>query len=169
MRRRHLLPVILAAIALTTSPSLAVDLAAEGTMAWFEDGWIDLSADWGDAQACLISNESICFRTEAELDTHLDEFGDTRRACGGTLRLYDFPSFGPPMVALSPATGWKNLSTVGFDNRTESYRVGPCDARFADPAGGSPPLYPANLTKANMSSATMSSGLVSTMSSTDQW
>lgn len=154
MKRRYGVLALLLAVAAIASPSVA----DEGTMAWFEGSWIDLSVDWGEAQACLIGDESVCFRTEAELDDYLGDVGENDLACSGTLRLYDNPSFGLPMVALLPATGWKNLSTVSFDNRTESYRVGGCDARFADLSGGNPPLYPASLTMANMSSATMASG-----------
>ena len=148
----YVLGFVVLAVSLLASPTATPG----GVMARFEDGWLDLSEDWGEAQACLIGDDAaVCFRTEDDLDAHLGDSGAGLLACGGTLRLYDEASFGLPMVSLLPSTSWRNLSSVGFNNRTSSYRVGACDAILADPAGGALPWYPTSLTQANMSGSIM--------------
>lgn len=121
---------------------------------------------WLDAEACLVWPELLpapeCFPTEQEMDSRIAQLRDSapaaRLACSGTLRLYDGTSYGTPVLALSPGALWTNLSTYGFDNRTSSYRIGPCDAQFAaDPWGGGA-FYPQSATAAYMSSPSMISG-----------
>lgn len=48
-------------------------------VAAFEGGTLDLSADWGEARACLVWDEAVdvpeCFRTEAEMNARIVQLG----------------------------------------------------------------------------------------------
>lgn len=120
---------------------------------------VDSDAPEYPAEACLIAPDLIdeieCFDSEKELDRRLDELllDLSPRACTGTIRLYDQPNFGTPMLAVVAGATWVNLST--FDNRTSSFRIGACDALLAlDPSGGGL-WYPTSQSTAGTSKASL--------------
>lgn len=124
-----------------------------GVTATFEGRRISLEEGWGEASACLIWNEigvSECFRTETQMDARIAELEASLQSadledngiqtagatCSGYLRLYDGTSYGSPVLYLRDRFQWLNLSGYGFDQKTSSYKVGPCYAYFADYANG---------------------------------
>lgn len=137
-------------------------------VALFEGHLLDLSEDWDEAEACLFWPEELttieCFRSERELDERLDrlmgrnESGAVLASCTTSLRLYDLTSYGTPVVVIAGTSGWLNLSALGFNNKTSSYRVGSCNAIFADGTFGGNPWYATSLTTAGSQSPSMASG-----------
>jgi len=160
---------LLLAILLVASPVSGVlsPTVSQETPAVFEGGLIDMSSDWGEARACLVWPDQLevpeCFRTEAELDQRRDELGGhgdqaSLLACSTSLNLYDLTYYGLPVLTIVGGGGWYNLAGYGFDNRTSSFKVGACDAYFADGTFGSGDWYPTALTRAYVWSPTMTSG-----------
>lgn len=142
-----------------------------GVTATFEGGAIDLAEDWGDARACSISaTGAVCYRSEAEMDT---ELAASKAALGGgevaplsscstSLRLYDGTSYTGQVVSISTRATLISLSSLGFDNKTSSYKVGACSATLY--SGGGSGIYPGN-TAANAQAPSMTSGWNNTISS----
>ena len=61
--------------------------------------------------------------------------------CSSSVRLYDGTSFTGSVLSLSIQWQTLNLSSYGFDNRTSSYRIGPCGADFYSGANTAGSLY----------------------------
>ena len=61
--------------------------------------------------------------------------------CSTALKLYDATGFGGASVSISERGTWINLSTLGFDNRTSSYRLGACLVDMASGTNGGGALY----------------------------
>lgn len=78
--------------------------------------------------------------------------------CSGYLRLYDGTGYTGAVLYLRGRFQWHNLADYGFDQRTSSYRIGPCSAYFADYADGGGSWYPTSLTEAYDSASSMTSG-----------
>jgi hypothetical protein len=144
-------------------PPAAATAERSGSLAWFEDHWIDLAVDWEDATACDVRpTGTVCFRTEKEMNTAARHAAasaqvGTMSMCGSSLRLYDGISYTGTVLALGTRGVPINLSGYGFDNITTSYKVGGCDTEFysAPNLGGS--SYP-GITSAGAQSATMAAG-----------
>lgn len=169
-------------IALATSamlPAVNADAAEDGDsglgVALFEGKEINLAEGWGEATACLIWNEidiSECFRTEAAMDARIAAleaqqastggFGDgvvvASSTCSGYLRLYDGTSYTGAVLYLRDRLQWLNLANWGFNQKTSSYKIGPCSAYFADYANGGGAWYPTYLTEAYDQSPSMLTG-----------
>jgi len=158
--------VIVCAVAVPTGAVLATDTHEPGVIASFEGQQIDLSKDWGDAQACVIAPDGArCYRTEREMDA---AEGDPAAqaapsggvvalaACSSSVRLYDGTSYSGNVLQLTTRGVYHNLASLGFDNLTSSYKIGACSARFYDTTSGST-LYPGS-TIANASATSMLSG-----------
>ncbi len=174
-----LMALLVAISAISSTPGgLAEGLSrTDGATAVFEGEVINLAAGWGEANACLIWQDvgvSECFRTEREMDDRIAEL-ETRGAasasaiggggvvtagltCSGYLRLYDGTWYGSPVLYLRDRFQWLNLSVYGFNQKTSSYKVGPCYSYFADYANGGGAWYPTYLTEAYDLSPTMISG-----------
>lgn len=127
-----------------------VGTEARASMASYNGRTIDLRTGWGTANACVVGESgTACFDTEAEMDAYIDETTpkDTfalragRAVCASSLRLYDFNSYGAPVLAFTQRAVYTNMSTVGFNNRTSSYKVGACSVIMWDGAGGTGPVY----------------------------
>lgn len=165
------LVIVSIVLALTTAttmsagPSDAAGAPPPGDpqQALFEGRHIDLAQGWNEARACAqLPSVTHCFRTVADMERELsDDFAVL--ACSSPLRLYDGTSFGGVVLTLTTTGTLLNLSTFGFDNRTSSYRVGACNARFFDTPGGST-QYPGTTT-AGASAASMLSGWNNRLSS----
>lgn len=149
----------------STALGQTIETSAQSVVATFEGEQIDLSEGWGEAQACLIWNDfgvSECFRSEAEMDERIAELEEANgksplvgdpvlsggSTCSGSLRLYDGTSYSSPVLFLADRFQWLNLSAYGFDQKTSSYRVGPCFAYFADLTNGGGDWYPTSRTEA---------------------
>lgn len=140
----------------------------QSVVASFEGGWIRLADGWSEAQACTYDGiDARCYRTEAEMDVaeqpHPGE-AVARAACAlPTLKLYRGAGYGGNVLQISSRNVYHDLWTLGFDNDTESYKIGPCTARFYDgwPNSG---LYPGT-TSAYTWSSSMSSGWANRVSS----
>lgn len=173
--------------ALTSTTVASADPSSPGGplpegQAWFEGEVIDLGGGWGEAQACLIWRQeevAECFRSQAEMDARASEV-ERRPAtadattvsmavtsCSGWLYLYDGPASTGAVAQFRDRGYWQNLATWGFSDRTESYRIGPCSASFADGTSGSG-LYPGPTT-AYVYSASMYAGWDNRVSSIIIW
>lgn len=147
-----------------------------GNTAVFDGEVIDISEDWGDATACLVWPDQLdapeCFATEAELakraasieadavTQHLEESATVARGanCSGYLKLYDGTSYTGSALWLRGRVQWFNLASFNFDQKTSSFKVGPCSAYFADLASGGGSWYPTSNTQAYDVASTMLSG-----------
>ena len=136
------------------------------SLAHFEGSVINLSAGWSAARACDVRPTGTwCYRTEAEMDAATRALSiamsrllavdspsapSVATACSA-VKLYDGTSFTGPVVQVNAGT--TNLASLGFANRTSSYRVGSCSASLR--SGGA--MYP-GLTAAGSSSTSMIAG-----------
>lgn len=130
-------------------------------MTLFEDELVDLSADWGEANACLIWDDvgvRECFRTEAEMDKRITELekrpglGTTASVqasqCSGSVRLYDGLLYTGQVLELRDRLQWISLSAYGFSNKTTSFKIGSCASYFADFDWGGGSWYSTSSTEA---------------------
>lgn len=154
--------VALCGIAVPVSAVAADDTHAPDVIASFEGRDINLAEDWEQAQACVVAADGArCYRTEAEMDAtegSMPEPGGVvaLAACSSKLRLYDGTSYGGAVLELQTQYVYHNLASLGFDNRTSSYKIGACSARFYDTTSGGT-QYPGN-TNANVWASSMASG-----------
>lgn len=171
-----LLTVIVAipAVASADQPANSSDDAA----VVFEGQSIDLSAGWGDAEACLIWNDAgvaECFRDEATMDSRIAELEKQMRSsggvqamgsqCSGYLRLYDGIYHTGQVLYMRDRLQWINLSAYGFSNRTSSFKIGPCSSYLADYNWGGGSWYSTSSTQAWDVAYTMASGWSNRVSS----
>lgn len=167
MKQRRWTRAIAIAIAAASTmigpPAVAADTAPEqpSLIASFEGGWLRLADGWGEARACTYDGvDARCYRTEAEMDAaeRPEPIDPSARAdCAlPTLKLYRNSSYGGSVFQITTRGVYIDLGPAGFSNDTESYKIGPCAARFYDtwPNSG---LYPGS-TNAGVWSPTMSSG-----------
>jgi hypothetical protein len=121
------------------------------SMASYHGRTIDLRKGWGTAAACYVAETGTsCFDSEKEMDAFIDESlpkgtsglkSSARAVCGSTLRLYDLTSYGGGVVAFSLRFTVIDTASVGFNNRTSSYKVGACSVVMWDGAGGTGAVY----------------------------
>jgi hypothetical protein len=138
-----------------------------GVEAQFEGDTIDLSQGWGAARACAVTAAAVnCYRSEAEMDAALaaaagastgSEVGILTVSCSSSLRLYTGTSYSGSVLYLAVRLVAINLSPLGFDNTTSSYRVGACDSDLYSGANLGGSLYPGD-TSAGAQAASMVSG-----------
>ncbi|MDE0607367.1 MAG: hypothetical protein OXH78_09460 [Acidimicrobiaceae bacterium] len=162
----------------TTAASAGSDPGSAGTggnTAVFGSEAIDISEDWGDATACLVWPDQLdvpeCFATEAELAQRVASIEAEQAAgfqhgasaasganCSGYLKLYDGTSYTGSALWLRGRLQWFNLASFNFDQKTSSFKIGPCSAYFADLASGGGSWYPTSDTEAYDVASTMLSG-----------
>lgn len=155
------LSVILCLLTLmaTVLPTMASATPASdppSVTATFEGEQLDLSHGWGDAQACLVSDDGVeCFRTIAEFEAREQLLATSVRVGGSSaasaicttpLRLYDGIYRTGAVLSVATRGLWLNLYLYGFDNRTSSYKVGSCNVELASSTNGGGSLYPRCLT-----------------------
>lgn len=127
----------------------------------FEGEAIELTAGWGDAEACLIWNEvgvAECFRDEAAMDARIADLEKQMGSsggvqamgsqCSGYLRLYDGIYHTGQVLYMRDRLQWINLSAYGFSNRTSSFKIGPCSSYLADYNWGGGSWYSTSATQA---------------------
>ena len=143
------------------TPLLTQAADVNSQLADFEESFIDLSKDWGEAKACWSDGRTTeCFRTESQLDSQINQRFTLKAAvatCATSVKLYSNTSYGGSVLSLVTRTVPINLSTYGFDNLTSSYVIGSCSALFYDYANNVSPTYPGS-TNANSSAASMLTG-----------
>lgn len=140
--------------------------SSDGVLAEYSGRTIDLSKSWEGAMACHVAEDGAwCFDSEKEMRAWLVSDGPTSTAsgsrsgsCSGSLTLYDGTSYTGAALSLSQRGTWLNLSGYGFNQRTSSYKIGPCSARFADWADGGGAKYPSYLTQAYDQATSMIAG-----------
>jgi len=168
---------VAAALVWGTPGTVAADTVAAsspGVEAQFEGSTIDLSEGWGAARACAVTTSSVdCYRSEAEMDAALaaavgasagSEVGILTVSCSSSLRLYSGASYTGSVLYLAVRLVAINLSPLGFDNTTSSYRVGACDSDLYSGANLGGSLYPGDTT-AGAQAASMVSGWNNVVSS----
>lgn len=149
------------------------------TVAVYGGRIIDLANNWEGAQACLVWPDAIdapeCFDTEEEMDHRIGELekmtGDvpavevlggsvaaSGTSCSGYLRLYDGSFYTGAVLYIRGRFQWFDLVAFNFNQRTSSFKIGPCSAYFADFAGGGGAWYPISQTEAYDVAAVMNSG-----------
>lgn len=126
----------------------------------FEGQAIDLTGDWGEAQACVIweqADASACFRTEAEMEQHIAEVEQRLAAsadpnsraassCSSWLYLYQHDGYKGRRLQFSDRGYWQNLTDYNFNDQLSSYKVGSCDVSLAEHINGGGFWYPGNTT-----------------------
>jgi hypothetical protein len=120
------------------SPATAAPVdPLDGVIVQFDGETLDLADGWGDATACMFDGVTAqCFHSELAMDRALNTFTrpgilTTRSSsCSSSLRLYDGAYQLGPVLLITARYTPINLSVVGFDNVTSSYRVGACDANL---------------------------------------
>lgn len=183
-QRFQVMLVLVAAVVLAGVPAYAAsgsDGAVQpgaGTAARYGDRVIDLARSWEGAGACVVWPEMLetpeCFDTEAEMNRRIDQLetgldpasvgvssgtaASSGVSCASYLRLYDGTWYTGAVLYLRGRWQWFNLADYGFDQRTSSYRIGACSARFADWRNGGGSRYPTSLTEAYDQAPTMLSG-----------
>ncbi|NIA26323.1 MAG: hypothetical protein GWP04_12295 [Gammaproteobacteria bacterium] len=170
-RRSHrvrIVPVILATVMLVAVPAYAASgsdssgLPGVGTTARYGDHLIDLTHSWSGAGACVVWPDKLdmpeCFDTEAEMNRRIAQLeaevapasvvgtgrttATSGSSCASYLRMYDGTWYTGAVLYLRGRWQWFNLADYGFDQRTSSYRIGACAARFADWENGGGSRYP---------------------------
>ncbi len=188
MRRRsqwfRIMVALVVAVVLVAAPASAAPgsdgsvSSGAGTTARYGDRVIDLARGWEGAGACVVWPDKLdmpeCFDTEAQMNRRIDQLeselatasvgissGTTATSgwsCASYLRLYDGTWYTGAVLYLRGRWQWFNLADYGFDQRTSSYRIGACSARFADWRNGGGSWYPTSLTEAYDVASTMLSG-----------
>ena len=147
--------------------------AVDISIATYGDRTIDLRQGWAGAQACAVQDTgTTCFDSEQEMLEFVDASqahgwsnGSARLTfCGSSLMLYNGISYGLPVVGLFTRFVTTNLSAVGFDNMTTSYKVGACSSILYGGSGGGGGVYPGP-TNAFTQSPNMVGGWNNTISS----
>lgn len=149
----------------SAGPAARQDAGRRPALARFEGRMIDLSKDWGEAQACLVWRQGgvlECFRTDEELDAREAELAPRRAASAGTapatgssteyaayayscsssLRLYEYNWYGGRRLSYWDRGYWQNLSDYWFEDQLSSYIVGGCPVWLAEHADGGGAWYP---------------------------
>ena len=143
------------------TPLLTQAADVNSQLADFEESFIDLSKDWGEAKACWSDGRTTeCFRTESQMDSQINQRFTLKAAvatCATSVKLYSNTSYGGSVLSLVTRTVPINLSAYGFDNLTSSYVIGSCSALFYDYANNVSPTYPGS-TNANSSATSMLTG-----------
>jgi hypothetical protein len=70
------------------------------------------------------------------------QVGAPSTACSTPLTLYDGANRSGGFVTISARGQWINLSTLLFDNKTSSYKVGACSVSLSASPGGGGNFYP---------------------------
>ena len=175
--RSALVPLIaLVALMSLTAPAAAtseLQQEVDRTDALFEGRVINMASDWEEAEACIVWPEKLsipeCFRTEAEMDARIAELERSSGAesgrtvarasnCSGYLRLYDGTSYSGQVLYIRGRLQWIDLAPLGFNQKTSSFKIGPCSAYLADLAGGGGAWYPTGSTQAYDVASSMISG-----------
>lgn len=163
-----LVALAVAAMLVVASPAIAA--SEQGAMAWYGGELIDLSHGWQGAEACHFGPDpdlpGVCFNSESAMDSALavlvtrdvGGYGTMSSSCSSSLRLYDGTGYSGASLNLTSRGTWHNLSSYGFDQRTSSFKVGACAAKFTDYANGGGPAYPLSHTQAYDQSSSMLSG-----------
>jgi hypothetical protein len=169
-----LLAPVAAALEEPSPPAPGLRMAPESiALATYHGRTIDLREGWQGAGACHVSAQAVttCFDTEEEMDAFTGyrevttgPVNGLRAACSSTLKLYDGISYGGGVAQLDLRFTVINLSSVGFDNATTSYKVGACSSTFWQGSGASGSVYPGN-TSAFAQSPNMVTGWNNTVSS----
>jgi len=169
--------ILVAAPASAASASDSAVSAGAGTTARYGDQLIDLARGWNGAGACVVWPDKLdipeCFATETQMNRRIAQLeaemagsagslsGTTATSgssCASYLRLYDGTWYTGAVLYLRGRWQWFNLADYGFDQRTSSYRIGACAARFADWRDGGGSRYPTSLTEAYDQAPFMVSG-----------
>jgi len=173
LNRRSLLLALVAA--LVWALSLPAPASADDESAVDSD--TNHATDTGEAKACLLLQVGSiyeCFASEKKLDARLEmldnqpETAALLAQCSTGLRLYDGTSYSGSVLVILDRSLWINLSSYGFDNRTSSYKVGACDAYFAENGSGGGSWYPTSATQAWDQASSMLSGWSNRVSSVYQ-
>lgn len=139
--------LFVAAPAAQATPERAAE--PDSVVAVFEGERFNMADGWGtpevrpEIQVCYVATDAAtCFRSEREMDEAIGEPPTSSQlavaaSCSSSLRLYDGTSHTGAVVAFTQRTTLISLSTVGFSNRTSSYRVGACSSRLYDGIGTS--------------------------------
>lgn len=155
MRKPVFVSLLLLLLPLVTPPSSARTLADGEAVptgrALYRGRVINLARSWEGARACavLTPREIRCYDSEAEQWSDLARRGwrtptaelELVTYCLNRddlpLTLYENTSYGGTSLSLYEANTWHDLSSLGFDNMTSSWRNNTyCDATAATGTGG---------------------------------
>lgn len=175
MRRPGIYRLLVVAMGLLLIGAVPVAADEPTTPALFEGRIIDLAESWEGAQACLVDDRLemvLCFASEAELEAELVTLApqpSTQATCSSSLRLYANTWYSGSVLYLSSRGSWLNLSNYGFNQTTSSFKIGACNAWFADLANGGGAHYTYSHTQAWDQSGAMNAGWDNDVSSVYIW
>ncbi len=173
VRRSMLVGMLVISTIAASASTASANAPSENGIATFDGQILDLSQDWGSAEACFVWEQQgivECFASEAAMDAWIAGIDDATPAvasggitpaavtCSGYLRLYDGTSYTGQVLYLRDRAQWINLSTYGFNQKTSSFKVGPCSSIFADYNNGGGDRYPTYLTQAYDQASSMLTG-----------
>lgn len=109
--------------------------------ATFEGGTIAMPAAVALELSCNVTDDDLsCYRTEQEASTALTggSFGAlvALASCSPPMTLYNGTSFTGASLNISTQSTWINLSGLGFDNITSSWKTGCAGGYLANGTGG---------------------------------
>lgn len=138
---------------------------SDDSLATYNGTSINLASGWDGASVCAITQGgNFCFTTTSEYQvwllspSGLADIGfspDTN--CSSALELYSATNYGGSELSLLDEGVWLNLSTYGFSDKTNSYKVGACEVSMTSAPNGGGSVYPGPMT-AGTDAASMESG-----------
>ena len=120
----------------TSTPTPTIDVPSSARYGTLE---IPMNLAVAMGLNCNLTNTGLaCYKSEVEaLGALVDTTGLTAAAsCTPAMSLYDATSFTGASVNITLQSVWVNLSGLGFDNRTSSWRTGCAGGYLADGTGG---------------------------------
>jgi hypothetical protein len=164
--KRLITPMIGAVlIAMLGGGQVAGASPSRGTIASFEGRTINLADGWDGAAVCAVTPSGTqCFATQAAFQSwaaDTNPVSDVSPApdvnCSTALELFTGTSYGGTELALYEEGIWLNLSTYGFSDSTNSYKVGACSVSMNSGTNGGGSTYPGAST-AGSDATSMASG-----------
>jgi hypothetical protein len=121
-----------------------------GAIALYDGASINLLNGWDGAKVCAITEEgNFCFATTSQYQNWLGSLSGSSETgyspesnCSSALELYSTTNYGGSELSLFDEGVWLNLSTYGFSDKTNSYKVGACEASMASAPNGGGDIYP---------------------------
>jgi len=137
----------------------------DDSLAAYNGAWINLAEGWDGANVCAVTEGgNFCFATTSDYQTWLaspsglvDVGFSPDTNCSSALDLYSSTNYGGSELSLLDEGVWLNLSTYGFSDKTNSYKVGACQVSMTSAPNGGGSVYPGPMT-AGTDAASMESG-----------
>ncbi|MGC1237950.1 MAG: hypothetical protein WA860_04085 [Acidimicrobiales bacterium] len=135
------------------------------SIASYDGTSINLANGWEGAAVCAVTQGgNFCFATTSDYQTWLSSPGGQADVgfspeinCSSALQLYSGTNYEGSELSLLDEGVWLNLSTYGFSDKTNSYKVGACEVSMTSAQNGGGTVYPGPMA-AGTDAASMESG-----------